>query len=91
MTRWKDLRAELLTDPETRAAYDALAPEFEMLEEMIRARAAAGLSQSEVAARMGTRQSEVSRIEAGRQNVSIGKLRKYAEAVGAKLEIRLVR
>ena len=57
MKTLKTLKAELLTDPATRAEYDALASEFETARELIAARARAGLTQEEVAARMGTTQS----------------------------------
>lgn len=89
MTKLSELKAEFLSDPNNREAYEALAPEFDLARKLIAARVAAGLSQTEVAERMGTRQSEVSRIEGARQNISIAKLANYAEAVGAKLNIRL--
>ena len=55
---FNDLKADLLCDPQVRAAYDALEEEFAIASELIaaRARARAGLSQDEVAARMGTKQ-----------------------------------
>ncbi len=89
MTKLSELKAEFLSDPDNRVAYEALAPEFDLARKLIAARVAAGLSQTEVAERMGTKQSEVSRIEGARQNISIAKLANYAEAVGAKLDIRL--
>ena len=87
MTKLADLKAEFLSDPDNKAAYDVLAPEFNLARKLIAARAAAGLSQAEVAERMGTKQS--SRIEGARQNISIEKLARFADAVGAKLDIRL--
>lgn len=89
MTKLADLKVEFLKTPKNRAAYDALGPEFDLTRQLIAARAASGLSQAQVAERMGTRQSEVSRIESARQNISIAKLARYAQAVGAKLDIRL--
>ena len=89
MTKLADLKAEFLKTPEHREAYEGLGPEFDLTRQMIAARAASGLSQAQVAERMGTRQSEVSRIESARQNISIAKLARYAQAVGAKLDIRL--
>ena len=91
MTKLADLKKSILKDTANMAAYDQLAPEFDLARKMIAARAAAGLSQAEVATRMGTRQSEVSRIECARQNISIAKLSRYAQAVGATLDIRLNR
>ncbi len=84
----KDLHKQSMSDPKYRAAYDALEDEFTLAGELIRARTRAGLTQAEVAKRMGTRQSAISRIEAGR-NVSVEKLRGYAEAVGGQLKIQI--
>ena len=89
MTSLSDLKKAFLEDRANKVAYDRLAPEFDLTQKMISARAAAGLSQAEVAERMGTRQSEVSRIESARQNISIAKLGRYAKAVGAILDIQL--
>lgn len=90
MTSWKDLKETLLADPDVAEAHTDLAPEYALARQLIAARAAAGLSQAQVAERMGTKASEVSRIEAGRQNVSMNKLRKYAKAVGKEVDLRLI-
>lgn len=90
MTSWKDLKETALSDPLVAAEYEALAPEYALARQLIAARAAAGLSQAQVAERMGTKASEVSRIEAGRQNVSMTKLRKYAAAVGKEVQLQLI-
>tara|TARA_R110000787_G_scaffold85770_2_gene182810 strand:+ start:1468 stop:1746 length:279 start_codon:yes stop_codon:yes gene_type:complete len=89
MTNLADLKKDWLRDPDNQAAYDDLAPEFDLARKLIAARSAAGLSQAQVAERMGTKHSEVSRIEGARQNISIAKLTSYANAVGAKLDINL--
>lgn len=83
---------ELLADPETRAAYEAVEPEYALLDELLRARAEAGLTQKEVARRMGTTQPVVARIEAAdpRHSPTIRTLQRYAAAVGRHLEVRLV-
>ena len=73
------------------ATYEALAVEYAVANEMLAARARAGLTQETVATRMGTTKSAVSRLEsAGRHAPSLTSLKKYAEAVGCKIEIRLV-
>ncbi|MEK6320906.1 MAG: helix-turn-helix transcriptional regulator [Acidobacteriota bacterium] len=72
-------------------AYQALAVEYEVAGEMLAARARAGLTQEAVATRMGTSKSAVSRLEsAGKHAPSLNSLKKYAEAVGCKIEIRLI-
>ena len=74
-----------------RAAYQALAVEYAVASEMLAARARAGLTQEAVASRMGTTKSTVSRLEsAGKHAPSLTSLKKYARAVGCKVEIRLV-
>ncbi len=61
----------------------------ELLAELIAERRAAGLSQAEVAGRMGTSQPAVARVEAGAVDVRLSTLQRYAEAVGRRLEVRL--
>src|SRR3954451_6668806 len=84
---------KMLRQPAVKAEYDAQAEEFALLDELLKARRRAGLTQAEVAARMGTRPPAVARLEAGggsrQHSPSLATLRKYAEAVGCRLEIRL--
>lgn len=81
-------------DPKFRKAYDALEEEFILFDELLKARSHAGLTQSEVAERMGTKTPAVARLEAGggskKHSPSLATLRKYAAAVGCRLEIKLV-
>jgi len=73
------------------AAYESLALEYAIADEMLRARATAGLTQDAVAVRMGTTKSAVSRLEsAGRHTPSLAALKRYAAAVDCELEIRFV-
>jgi ribosome-binding protein aMBF1 (putative translation factor) len=91
MMTHEELKALALSDPKVKAEYDALEDEFALLNQMLSARNAAGLSQSEVAARMGTKQSAIARIEgAYKHSPSLNTLRNYAKAVGCHLELRLV-
>ena len=72
-------------------AYAESADEYELVRELLAARAKAGLTQEQVAASMGTTKSAVSRLEAvGRLSPSVSTLKKYARAVGCEVEIRLV-
>jgi transcriptional regulator with XRE-family HTH domain len=81
-------------DPTFRKEYDALAEEFALFDALVSARQQAGLTQMEVAERMGTKTPAVARLEAGggRQHhaPSLATLRKYAAAVGCRLEVKLV-
>ena len=89
MTTLKSLKAALLADTDTRAEYDALAGEFSMARELIAARARAGMTQSDVAARMGTTQSVIARLEGGKQAPSLRTVQRYAQAVGARAVMRI--
>ena len=75
------------------AAFDALADEFATLAELLRARQAAGLTQAEVAERMGVAQATVGRLESSagsrKHAPSLATLRRYAEAVGCEVRIVL--
>jgi len=72
-------------------AYAERAEEFRLVRELLAARAKAGLTQEQVAASMGTTKSAVSRLEGlGRHSPSVETLKKYARAVGCKVEVRLV-
>lgn len=87
MTRLKDLHAKWSQDPAYREAYDALEEEFALAAAIADARAAAGLTQAEVAERMHTTQSNIARLEAGRTTPSTRTLEKFAQAIGARLKI----
>ncbi len=73
-------------------AYDALALEYEVVGQLLKARARAGLTQDAVAERMGTTKSAISRLEsAGKHAPSLATLKRYASAVGCELQVKLVR
>ena len=87
---FEDYLAERLRDPAFAAAYRELEPEFQVAREVIRLRLERGLTQEQLAERVGTRQSGISRLENASGKPSLGFLQKVAEALGAKIEIRLV-
>lgn len=86
----KDLKQKLLEDPEVKAEYDRLEPEFKLASMLIKARSRAGLSQNDLAMRMGMKQASVARIESGKFNPSMETLRKYAAATGHDLKIEML-
>src|SRR5437660_12854858 len=94
MMTHKTFVKKMLKQPAVKAEYDAQAEEFALLDELLKARRQAGLTQAEVAARMGTKTSAVARLEAGggsrRHSPSVATLRKYAQAVGCRLETRVL-
>lgn len=85
---------KMLSDPAVKAEYDNLEDEFALLDELLSARKKAGLTQAQVAERMGTKATAITRLEnglvSGTQGPSYSTLKKYAAAVGKKLQIRLV-
>lgn len=84
-----ELKHEMLQDPEVRKEYERLGPEFELIESLIEARNRAGLTQAELAVRMGTTQSVVARLEGGRTTPTWKTLRRYADATGSHLRVSL--
>lgn len=89
MSKWEDLEKELLSDPETKGEYDRLAPRYEVISQLIEARAKKGLTQRELAKKVGTKQSAIARLEGGNVNPTLDFLGKIAEVLGHKLTIRL--
>jgi len=89
----KDLKAKALARPDVRREYDDLKEEFELLDDILKARAEAGVTQAELAARIGTTQSAVARMETaiGKHSPSISTLKRYASALGYRLQVRLVK
>jgi transcriptional regulator with XRE-family HTH domain len=92
MLTHKELKARALERADVKTEYDRLDEEFRFLDEFLKARAAAGVTQAEVAERIGTTQSAVARLESGKgkHSPSIATLEKYAHALGCRLELRLV-
>jgi len=91
MSTLAKLKKQWMADPETRDTYEAHAYEFEIARSLIEARSDAGLTQAEVAKRMGTTQSAIARIEGGSQLPSMKSVIRYATAIGARPVLQLVR
>lgn len=84
---------EWMKDSNFKAKYDALEDEYQLLREMLHARKREKLTQADVAGRMGTKAPAVARLESTsldtKHSPSLNTLRRYAKAVGCKLEIHL--
>lgn len=90
-----ELIKKMMQDPAVRAEYERIErEEMPMLDVILKARAEAGLTQAQVAERMGTKAPAVARLEnalvTGKHSPSVATLQKYAAALGKKLEVRLV-
>ena len=90
---FKQFKARALARPEVKRAYDALAGEFSFIDQVLKARAASGLTQAELAARVGTTQSAIARLESGtpKHSPSLVTLQRYARAMGYRVELKLVK
>ena len=76
--RWEQVRAELLSDPEAAAEYEALGPQYELI------------TQAQLAERTGLRQSNISRLEGGNCNPSLELMNRVARGLGMRLHIELL-
>lgn len=92
MLTHKELRNRALKRPDVKLEYDRLDEEFSFLDGFLEARSAAGVTQAEIAKRIGTTQSAIARLESGRgkHSPSVATLQKYAQALGCRLELRLI-
>ena len=94
MMTHNELKEKMLSNLEVKAEYDSLEKEFSLFEELLKARTVAGLTQAQVAERMGTKTPAIARLESGggnkKHSPSLSTLQKYAQAVDCHVEIRLV-
>lgn len=91
----KQMVDKLLKNPAVKADVERLnREEFAILDQILAARKAAGLSQAQVAKRMGTQAPAIARLESalatGKHSPSLSTLRKYAAALGKRVELHLV-
>jgi transcriptional regulator with XRE-family HTH domain len=87
--KWRDLKAELLKNPDFKREYDALEPEYRLLKAIVERRVEMSITQAALAARIGTKQSVIARLESGRANPSIAFLKKVADALDADLDVNI--
>jgi len=94
MLSHNDLVKKMLENPSVKKEYDALESEFALFTEMIKARRLAGLSQKEIAQRMGTKQTAIARLESSsgkaKHSPSLATLHRYAKAIGCRLDIKFI-
>jgi ribosome-binding protein aMBF1 (putative translation factor) len=89
MRNWKDLKTELLQDKAVKEEYGRLTPRYEAISKLIAARIQKGITQKELARKVGTKQSAIARFEAGNVNPSLEFLERVANVMGYKLTIGL--
>jgi DNA-binding XRE family transcriptional regulator len=86
---WEDVENELLKDPATYDEYKSLEPEYKIIRQMIKIRTEQGLTQKELAVKIGTRQSNISRLESGEYNPSLQFLKKIAKGLNKELIVSI--
>jgi len=89
MKNWKVFKRELLKNKEVAKEYKRLEPRYRLISQLIEARVKKGMTQSELARKIGTKQSAIARLESGRANPSVSFLEKMASATGSELIIQI--
>lgn len=88
--RFDSFLQEQLNDPEFRAEYEALEPEFAIVQAMIDARRRTGMTQKDLAAATGIHQGDISKLERGCGNPSLKTLQRLAAGMGMTLKLEIV-
>jgi DNA-binding XRE family transcriptional regulator len=87
--KFSEIKEQLMKDDEFRAEYERLLPRYEVISQIIAARAEQHLTQEELALRVGTHKSNISRLESGAYNPSLDFLAKVAQGLGKEVHIAL--
>jgi transcriptional regulator with XRE-family HTH domain len=90
MTTFKDYLNEQLKNSDFKKEWDALEPEFTIIQAILDARQKSGLTQKELSEKTGITQADISRLEKGNANPSLRTLRRLAAGMGMNLEIKFV-
>lgn len=87
---FEEMKANMLKDSEFKVEYEKLKTRYEAIEQIIKARKEQNLTQAELAKRVGTQKSNISRLESGNYNPSLDFLVKVSEALGKNLSVQLM-
>ena len=86
---FEEMKSDMLKDEEFKIEYEKLKPRYEAIEQIIRARKEQNITQAELAKRVGTQKSNISRLESGNYNPSLDFLAKIAESLGKEISVKL--
>ena len=86
---FEEMKSDMLKNEEFKIEYEKLKPRYEAIEQIIRARKEQNITQAELAKRVGTQKSNISRLESGNYNPSLDFLAKIAESLGKKISVKL--
>ncbi len=89
MKSFDQFKKEMLKDKDIRKAYNDLGPEFTLITAIIEKRLEKGMTQAELARKIGTKQSAIARLESGNYNPTVAMLEKVAKALGARLVVSI--
>lgn len=89
MKNWKTFKNKLLKNPIVVEKYNKLSPRYQVISSLIEARLKKGLTQRELAVKIGTKQSAIARVESGKANPSLKFLEKMVAGIGSKLVIQV--
>ena len=87
---FEEMKNDLFKDNDFKAEYDRLKPRYDAIEEIIKARKEQNMTQAELARKVGTQKSNISRLESGNYNPSLDFLAKVSAALGKRLNIHLL-
>ena len=90
MSSYKDYKKRALQNPDVKAEYDALQPEYDIIQAMIDARVQQNMTQKDLSAKTGITQADISRIENGTRNPSLSMVKKLAQGLGMQLKLEFV-
>ena len=90
MSEFREFLNEQLKNPEFRSEWDALEPEFVIIQAMIDARKNSGITQKQLSERSGIAQGDISKIESGNANPSLNTLQRLASGMNMKLKIEFL-
>lgn len=85
---WKEIRGQILKDPQVAAEYEAQRAHYEMISQIIEERTAQGLTQTDLAKMIGTAQANISRFESGDYNATVRFLESIAKCLGMEVCVR---
>jgi len=88
MTNWDTFKKKLLKDPEFKRLYEESQPEFEIARALIRARIEQKMTQKELARKLNTTQSVISRVEQAKTSPSLSFLKRLAAALNTTLQVQ---
>ena len=90
MRSYKDYKEKALSNSQVKAEYDALQPEYDLIQAMIEARTSRNITQKELSALTGIAQADISRIENGTRNPSLAMVKRIAAGLGMQLKLEFI-